>query len=154
VRQNSQSLFFDTGGTSLGGRIIYQLAKTGGGTPTTIRSCDTAGLGGSVAALDADDDYVYSWCATTYAAPLLATSLGGDAGAPMILWAGVATGAVPTTLPHDGTDVVFGVNGLYELHYCSNTTPALLAGVPATLLASDASYVYWSEGTMIGRVAK
>jgi hypothetical protein len=55
---------------------------------------------------------------------------------------------------HDGTNVVFSADGVREARYCNNTTAPVLIDVRATILAGDATYVYWSDGSMIGRVAK
>ena len=72
-------------------------------------------------------------------------------GSPLPLW---SRSSYNTPLVHDGAHIFFFGPGLQEVQYCNNTSAPLLLDLLGKQLAIDSTYVYWSEGTMIGRIAK
>jgi hypothetical protein len=146
--QNSTTVFFETGfGT--GSFACYAMPKA------------TLVPGTGPCAFARDDTYAYDVALNQSNQPQGALSVQpiSGSGPTLTLW--------PLAQPPivaDGTDIFFagydgngsdgGNMGIREVHYCNNTTAAVLLDVTPTLLALDASYVYWSEGTMIGRVPK
>jgi hypothetical protein len=167
--QNTSSLFWARVG------MASQLPKTGG-TPTILLPQSNSYLG----VFDVDDTYAYSWLpdffAADSAAKFMATPLPGVAGSAIPLW---TLPWIPVSpLVHDGTQLFFFAQNagtstqqaLVKISTCQNTIAttlldglvlagpvppnALTTDMRSGLLSSDQDYVYWSDGTMIGRVAK
>jgi hypothetical protein len=165
LRQNTSSVFTAFYyGMNIHNGVLYQIAKTGGSAPKSLYGWIESGLNpvAPLLALAATDTAVYFAQQSSGSGAVLSRALGG--GPVQQIWpsgvAGplladtsflVASGGLPafnmSTLPA-------GPLGIITLSYCSNYTPLTELSVNATLLAMDSTYIYWSDGAMIGRVAK
>jgi hypothetical protein len=163
LAQNTSSLVFHDFET------VYQMPKAGGApVPLMVNPNSTL----IPPMLDVDDTYLYVSVRTAPGDITVVQGLGREG----FLTAGALPSGQVTTLfgpgsdsqsqndasplAHDGTSLFFFFGySLMKVGYCLNISPTmLLDGVLTTrgtgILAIDQGYVYWSDGTMIGRVPK
>jgi hypothetical protein len=153
--QNQQSLFY------VGGKYnaqVMSVAKAGPSAPSVLVDCTP--MAGSVSwfAVDESDTYYYYVCDDPQ--PLFAVPFAGGSAIevwPTLIDRQVADAAGIYSVVITGNGSAAPLYGIAKLNYCRNTSEALLlglTGIQPTLLALDPTYVYWSDGTQIGRVAK
>jgi hypothetical protein len=150
LRQNTQSVYFATYDQSVSDYVFIEVPKNG----APWRLFHSFGCASEYAV---DDTAIYFVCGqAAFAGPyLLSFSLTVPMVQPTLLWVMVKNLQV-TGLPMvvDGTDIFLIDDGVAKLHPCLNFSEKVLIDLTPKLLATDTNYVYWSEGTMIGRVAK
>jgi hypothetical protein len=153
--QNTQSVFYHHAQNTVDG--FWRAAKNGIG-PT---ACVSSQLGNPIVGAAVDDAYVYYGLGNQPAyypySPYTAQPLAGVTPA-FYIWPGGLEGPGSGPLAYDNTGFYYsGYEGIMKLDACTNAREGLvlsLTGITAKLLALDSTYVYWSDGTMIGRTIK
>jgi hypothetical protein len=174
--QNTQSLFayatfvnHNTGVFCTGDAGVVLIPKSGG-TPNELwggyHCHHFNGQFLSANGFGADDDYLYVFASggteygLTPGVPCPECSSSSFHGYPLgaapsiDVFGGAPRSGSSTPVLADGNDIYFFNGGLVEAHACSPSSQSLLLDVWVTMLALDHDYVYWSDGTQIGRVAR
>jgi len=134
---------------TVGGHTVRQIPKVGGAEVLPSADCFSS------ISFVADDSGYYWTCGLylSYQNTLAGSSLTVFGSA--LNW-GFPTG--PFVLDGDRVFMLLKVGaGLprpREARKCDLRWPAVVIDLPATMIAVDATYFYWSDGTVIGRVAK